>query len=253
MKDTVALVTGGASGLGEACVRLIVGNGGRAVIMDLDDDKGPAVAEDLRASAVFCKTDVCSEGDVKAAVDKAVETFGRVNALVNCAGIGIPAKVVDKDGPMPLNLFNRTVQVNLVGTFNVIRLAAAAMMGNPPTAEGERGVIINTASVAAFEGQIGQSAYAASKAGIAGMTICMAREFAGQGIRVLTIAPGFFDTPMLQSLPEKVREAMGRMMPFPKRLGRPDEFAALAGHIIENTMLNGETIRLDGAIRMAPR
>ncbi len=253
LAKTVALITGGASGLGEATARLIVQAGGKAALLDLDDKKGQALAAELGPAALYCKTDVCSEEEVNAALDKAVEVFGSVTAVVNCAGIGIPAKVVGKDGPMPLNFFSKVIQVNLVGTFNVIRLAAPRMFLNEPNQDGERGVVINTASVAAFEGQVGQSAYSASKAGIVGMTITIAREFASQGVRVMTIAPGLFDTPMLAALPENVRVSLGQQVPFPPRLGNPSEYARLAGQIIENPVLNGETIRLDGAIRMAPR
>jgi NAD(P)-dependent dehydrogenase (short-subunit alcohol dehydrogenase family) len=196
---------------------------------------------------------VASEGDAQAAVDAAVKGFGRLDGLVNCAGIGTPAKAVGKDGPLPLAQFEKVIRINLTGTFNMIRLAAAAMQAQAANEEGERGVIVNTASVAAFDGQIGQPAYSASKAGVVGMTLPLAREFARFGIRVVTIAPGLFFTPMMHQLPEEARESLGRQVPFPPRLGRPDEFAQLVQQVFENAMLNGETIRLDGAIRMAPK
>ncbi len=253
LNQATAIITGGASGLGEACARLLTQNGGKALLVDLAQEKGEALAAELGDAALYAQADVTDPDTVQAAVDKAVDNFGAVNVLINCAGIGNPAKVVGKDGPMDLNLFSKVIQVNLIGTFNVIRLAAAKMMPNQPNAEGERGVIINTASVAAFEGQIGQASYTASKAGIVGMTLPIAREFARAGIRVMTIAPGLFDTPMLAALPENVRESLGKMVPFPPRLGHPQEYAQMAAHIISNPMLNGEVIRLDGAIRMQPR
>ncbi|MEW5722454.1 MAG: 3-hydroxyacyl-CoA dehydrogenase [Thermodesulfobacteriota bacterium] len=248
-----ALITGGASGLGEAAARELMSGGARCALLDLDEAKGAALASALGGGAVFFKTDVTDEASVKAAVDGTIARFGAIHVVVNCAGIGLPAKVLGKEGPMSLSVFTKVIQVNLVGTFNVIRLAAARMTGNPPNADGERGVIINTSSVAAFEGQIGQASYSASKAAVAGMTLPIAREFAELGLRVVTVAPGLFDTPMLASLPDHVREALGQMVPFPKRLGRPAEYAALVRHIVENPMINGETIRLDGAIRMAAR
>lgn len=250
---TTALITGGASGLGEACVRHFIGKGGKAAILDVAEETGSALVDKLGSSVIFCKTDVTDEASVQAAVDQAMDAFGAIHVVINCAGVGTPAKVVGKEGPMPLEMFTRVVNINLIGTFNVIRLAAPKIMANDPNDNNERGVIVNTASVAAFEGQIGQSAYAASKSGVCGMTLPMAREFANWGIRVLTVAPGLFYTPMLATLPENVQEALGQMTPFPKRLGRPEEFAAMAGHIVENSMLNGEVIRLDGAIRMQPR
>jgi NAD(P)-dependent dehydrogenase (short-subunit alcohol dehydrogenase family) len=238
-----ALITGGSSGLGAASARMIVENGGRVVIADVKP------GTDLGEAAVFVRTDVTDPG----AMQSAVERCGRLHILINCAGIGDPARVVGKDGPMPLDRFSRIIQVNLIGTFNAIRLAAAAMSGGEPDEEGERGVIVNTASVAAFEGQIGQAAYSASKGGIVAMTLPIARELARSGIRVMTIAPGLFDTPMMAELPEAARQSLGQSVPFPARLGRPDEYAQLARHIIENPMLNGSVIRLDGAIRMAPK
>ena len=253
IEDRVAIVTGGASGLGKATVQRLVDEGAKVTILDLDAETGEKLSAELSNSAIFAKADVTDEASVQAAVDKTAKTFGAVHFIVNCAGIGTPGKAVGKKGPMPLDQFRKVLDINLVGTFNVIRLAALKIVENEPNDDGERGVIINTASVAAFEGQIGQVAYSASKGGIVGMTLPLAREFAAHGIRVVTIAPGIFDTPMLAGLPEKVRESLGKMVPFPKRLGKPGEFAMLVQHIIENRMLNGETIRLDGAIRMAPK
>ena len=253
VRDCMAVVTGGASGLGEACVRELAGAGAKAAILDLDAEKGRKLAAELGPQVLFVRTDVTGDQSVRDAVGKTVEAFGGLNTVINCAGIGVACKALTKKGPMPLEEFNRVVQINLVGTFNVIRLALAQMVNNAPDAEGERGVIINTASAAAFDGQVGQPAYSASKAGVVGMTLPLARECAEYGIRVMTIAPGLFDTPMLALLPAPVREALGRMVPFPRRLGRPGEYAMLARHIIENPMLNGEVIRLDGAIRMAPK
>ncbi|MDR3567202.1 MAG: SDR family NAD(P)-dependent oxidoreductase [Syntrophobacteraceae bacterium] len=253
IKDCKAIVTGGASGLGGACVKKLVEGGGRAAILDLDAARGEKLAAESGGSLIFVRTDVVGEQDVLSAIAKAVEAFGAINTVINCAGVGDPGKVLSKKGPLPLAAFERIVRINLVGTFNVTRLAVAQMVNNSYNDEGERGVIINTASVAAFDGQIGQAAYAASKAAIAGMTLPIARECAAYAIRVMTIAPGIFDTPLLASLPEAARDALGKMAPFPSRLGRPDEFAALVGHILENSMLNGEVIRLDGALRMAPK
>ena len=248
-----ALVTGGASGLGEATVRAIIAAGGRAAILDLDDSRGKKLASDLGDNSLFIKTDVSSPESVTKAIEQATAIFGQINVVVNCAGIAPAAKVLGKQGPHDLELFSRALQVNLVGTFNVIRLAAAKIAENEPGPDGERGVIINTASVAAFEGQIGQAAYSASKAGIVGLTLPVARELAPLGIRVVTIAPGIMETPMLMGMPDNVREALGKMVPFPQRLGHPEEYAMLARQIIENIMLNGTTIRLDGAIRMQPK
>jgi 3-hydroxyacyl-CoA dehydrogenase/3-hydroxy-2-methylbutyryl-CoA dehydrogenase len=253
VQDTIAMVTGGASGLGEATVRNLVEGGGRAVILDRPNSKGEALARELGERVAFAACDVTSEADVRAAVATAVARFGTVNALVNCAGIGTANRTVTKDGPFPLDLFELTIRVNLIGTFNAIRLAALQMAKNERNDEGERGVIVNTASVAAFDGQIGQAAYSASKGGVVGMTLPIARDLASLGIRVCTIAPGTFDTPMLAMAPEAIRQALAAQIPFPSRLGRPAEFAALVRHIVENSMLNGETIRLDGAIRMAPK
>ncbi len=253
IKDCKALVTGGASGLGEACIRNLVKGGAKAVILDLDQARGEKLVSELGNNVIFVKTDVTNEESVQAAIQKSIEAFGGVNVVINCAGIGDPGKMLSKKGPMPLATFNRMVQINLIGTFNVARLAVAQMVNNKPNEDGEKGVIINTASVAAFDGQIGQPAYAASKAGVVGMTLPLARECAEYGIRVMTIAPGLFNTPMLSILPEAARDALGKMVPFPSRLGKPDEYAGLAMHIIENPMLNGEVIRLDGAIRMAAK
>jgi NAD(P)-dependent dehydrogenase (short-subunit alcohol dehydrogenase family) len=253
IREQVFVVTGGASGLGRAVVDLLVESGGRAVILDVNADAAKGVVDALGGRVQFARADVTSEEQVKAAVDLAVNAFGGLHGVVNAAGIGPAAKVLGKNGPHPLELFEKTIRVNLVGTFNVIRLAAAVMSQNAPQPSGERGVIINTASIAAFDGQIGQPAYAASKGGIVGMTLPIAREFAALGIRVVTIAPGIFDTPLLASLPEAARVSLGQQVPFPSRLGKPSEYAALAMHIVENEMLNGEVIRLDGALRMAPR
>ena len=253
LRGSAFIVTGGASGLGAATARMIASNGGRTVIADLDEDRGRALAGELGAGAKFVRTDVTDEASGKAAVAEGLDAFGGVHGLVNCAGIVHGEKVVGKDGVHALASFARAVNINLVSTFNLIRLAADAMAKNTPNAGGERGVIVNTASVAAFDGQIGQAAYSASKAGIVGMTLPIARELARFGIRVMAIAPGIFETPMLASLAPDVQEALGRMVPFPARLGRPEEFASLVREIIGNPMLNGEVIRLDGAIRMAPR
>jgi NAD(P)-dependent dehydrogenase (short-subunit alcohol dehydrogenase family) len=247
------LVTGGASGLGGATVDMVVAAGGRAVIVDVKEQAAAERAARHGDKARFVRADVTSEADVQRAVDTAVAELGGLHGVVNAAGIAVAERVLPKDGVQPLANFSRVIQVNLIGTFNVIRLAAAAMAGNAPTDGGERGVIVNTASVAAFDGQIGQAAYSASKGGIVGMTLPIAREFARAGIRVMTIAPGTFDTPLLAGLPEAARESLAQQVPFPSRLGRPEEYAALVRHIFENEMLNGEVIRLDGAIRMAPK
>jgi 3-hydroxyacyl-CoA dehydrogenase / 3-hydroxy-2-methylbutyryl-CoA dehydrogenase len=251
--ESTAVVTGGASGLGRATAERLVAGGGRVALVDRPASPGAEVARQLGTNALFAAADVTSADQVAVALDQARERFGAIHVLVNCAGIGLAQRTVGRQGPAPLDDFTRVIQVNLVGTFNCIRLAAAAMAGNAPTADGERGVIINTASVAAFDGQIGQAAYAASKGGIVGLTLPVARDLAELGIRVVTIAPGLFDTPLLASLPEPVRASLAKQVPFPSRLGRPAEYAALALLIVENAMLNGETIRLDGAIRMQPR
>ena len=246
-------MTGGASGLGGATVDMIAAAGGRAVIIDLKDDAGRAKAAQHGASARFVRADVTSEEQVQEAIDVATKDSGQIDGLVNAAGIPAAERVLPREGVQPLDHFARVIQVNLVGTFNVIRLAAAAMAKNPPSEGGERGVIVNTASVAAFDGQIGQAAYSASKGGIVALTLPIAREFARIGVRVMTIAPGTFDTPLLGALPEAARASLAQQVPFPSRLGRPEEYASLVRHIFENEMLNGEVIRLDGAIRMAPK
>lgn len=258
IRGTVALVTGGASGLGAATARRLFDAGASVVLVDLPQSAGESFAAELNAAsagqqAVFAAADVTNEAQVQAAVDAAT-ALGPLRIVVNCAGIATPGKVLGREGVLPLEAFNRVIQINLVGTFNVIRLAAAAMVGNDPVTTRlggpERGVIINTASVAAFEGQIGQPAYAASKGAVAAMTLPLAREFARSLIRVATIAPGIFETPMMAGLPPAAQESLGQQVPHPARLGRPEEYANLAAHIVENAMLNGETIRLDGAIRM---
>lgn len=253
VRDKVALVTGGASGLGEATARAICGAGGRVVLVDRAAGPGQKLSEELGDSAVFAEADVTDPGQMTAAVDLARDSFGALDIAVGCAGIGTAAKTLGREGPMPLEMFSLTVNVNLVGMFNMIRLAANLMKDNNPNDNGERGVIITTASIAAFDGQIGQAGYSASKAGVAGMTLPIAREMARHGIRVMTIAPGLFDTPMLSMLPAEARTALEGTVPFPHRLGKPPEFASLALSIIGNSMLNGETIRLDGSLRMAPK
>jgi NAD(P)-dependent dehydrogenase (short-subunit alcohol dehydrogenase family) len=253
LRGSTFLVTGGASGLGAATVRMAAGAGSNVVIADLDETRGKALAEELGDAARFVRTDVTGEASGERAVANAIEAFGAVHALVNCAGIVHGEKVVGKEGPHALASFVRAVNINLIGTFNLIRLAAQAMAKNPPNDAGERGVIVNTASVAAFDGQIGQAAYSASKAAVVGMTLPIARELARSGIRVMTIAPGLFETPMMASLAPDVQEALGKMVPFPPRLGKPAEFASLVREIVVNPMLNGEVIRLDGAIRMAAK
>lgn len=253
IQGSVFLVTGGASGLGEATTRMLIQNGARVVIADLQVERGQALVNELGANTRFAKCDVTVEADGQAAVAMAMSQFGALHGLVNCAGIAVGEKTIGKDGPHSLAAFSKVVQINLIGSFNMIRLAAAQMAKGTPNSAGERGVIINTASVAAFDGQIGQAAYSASKGGIVGMTLPIARDLARDGIRVCSIAPGIFETPMLKGLPKEAQDSLGKQVPFPSRLGRPSEYAALARHIIENEMLNAETIRLDGAIRMAPR
>ncbi len=250
IQDNVFIVTGAASGLGAATARMLADAGGKVVLADLQIDAGEALAAEL--GAVFLACDVTSEADGQAVV-AAAAALGTLRGLVNCAGVAPAAKTVGKEGAHPLALFQRVVGINLIGTFNMCRLAAEAMSGNAAGEHGERGVLINTASVAAFDGQIGQAAYSASKAGVAGMTLPMARDLSRSGVRVMTIAPGLFETPMLLGMPAEVQDALGRMVPFPSRLGKPAEYAQLAKAIIENVMLNGETIRLDGAIRMQPK
>ncbi len=253
LNGTGTIVSGGASGLGEATARALAERGARVAIADVNDDKAEALAGELGSSALAVHCDVTAEDEVKAAVDAAVEAFGSIRFAVGCAGVGWPEKIVSKKGPHQLLPFETVVRVNLIGMFNFLRFSAAAMNDNEPDGEGERGAAVMTASVAAFEGQMGQVAYAASKGGIVGMTLPAARDLAGRGVRVCTIAPGLFDTPLLAALPEDARQALGETIPFPPRLGRPSEYAQLAVHIAENIMLNGETIRLDGAIRMAPK
>jgi NAD(P)-dependent dehydrogenase (short-subunit alcohol dehydrogenase family) len=248
----VFLVAGGGSGLGAATAAMLIAQGGKVVIGDVND-AGDWVARQLGPDARFLRTDVTDEASTQAAVDLCVSAFGAIHGAINCAGVAPGERVVGKAGPHSLANFEKTVRINLVGTFNVIRLAAARMTTQSPTESGERGVIVNTSSVASFEGQIGQAAYAASKAGVNGMTLPVARELAKFGVRVMTIAPGIFDTPMLQGMSEEIRASLAQQVPFPARLGRPEEYAALVRHIIENEVLNGEVIRLDGAIRMAAK
>jgi NAD(P)-dependent dehydrogenase (short-subunit alcohol dehydrogenase family) len=249
----VFLVTGGASGLGGATSRMLVAGGGKVVIADLKEAEGNALASELGNDAKFVRTDVTDETSAKAAVAAAQTAFGALHGLVSCAGIAHGERVVGKEGPHTLASFTRVITINLIGSFNIARLAAEAMSRNAPNAGGERGVIVFASSVAAFDGQIGQPAYSASKAGLVGMTLPIARELARYGIRVMTIAPGIFETPMWGQIPADIAESLGKMVPFPPRLGRPEEFASLVGEIIRNEMLNGEVIRLDGAIRMAPK
>ena len=251
IRNSIFLITGGASGLGAASARMAAENGGKVAIADLQAEAGEKLAKEL--GGVFVKTDVTSESDAKAAVGAALKAFGGLQVLVNCAGIALAERTLGKEAPHDLARFVRVVTINVVGTFNMIRLAAEAMAKASPNAAGERGVIVSTASVAAYDGQIGQAAYSASKGGIVGMTLPIARDLSRNGIRVCAIAPGIFETPMLAGLPKDAQESLGKQVPFPQRLGRPEEYAALACHIIENGMLNGETIRLDGAIRMAPK
>ena len=253
LSGRTVLITGGASGLGGATVDMVVSQGGRVVVLDLNDEGGRAKEAEHRGAVRFVNGDVTDETDVQRAVDVAVADLGGIYGVVNVAGIPAAERVLPKDGVQPLPHFERVIRVNLIGTFNVIRLAAAAMASNAPTPGGERGVIVNTASVAAYDGQIGQAAYSASKGGIVAMTLPIAREFARIGVRVMTIAPGTFETPLLGALPDAARQSLAPQVPFPPRLGRPEEFAALVRHIFENEMLNGEVIRLDGAIRMAPK
>jgi NAD(P)-dependent dehydrogenase (short-subunit alcohol dehydrogenase family) len=251
IKNSVFLITGGASGLGAATARMAAENGAKVVIADMQAEAGEKLAQELGAR--FAKCDVTSEADGKAAVALALKEFGGLQVLVNCAGIALAERTIGKEAPHDLGRFTRVVTVNLIGSFNMIRLAADAMAKGGPNAAGERGVIVNTASVAAYDGQIGQAAYSASKGGVVGMTLPIARDLSRNGIRVCTIAPGIFETPMLLGLPKDAQDSLGKQVPFPSRLGRPAEYAQLARAIIENEMLNGETIRLDGAIRMAPK
>lgn len=254
LKGKTIVVTGGASGLGEDTIRRFVKGGANAVILDLQEERGQKLANELGSQVAFIKTNIVEPDDVQAAVKFALEKFGHIDILVNCAGVATAMKTADaKKGPHDMAVFKRAIDINLVGTFDVIRNCAQAMLSNEPSADGERGVIINTASVAAYDGQIGQVAYAASKAALVGMTLPLARDLSNVGIRALCIAPGIFFTPMLQSLPENVQDALGKMIPFPSRLGKGDEYASLVQQIAENPMLNGESIRLDGAIRMQPK
>jgi NAD(P)-dependent dehydrogenase (short-subunit alcohol dehydrogenase family) len=253
LRGRTFLITGGGSGLGAATARLLAESGANVLIADVNREAGEGMAAALGARSRFAETNVADEASVQAAVNLASDAFGGLHGVVNCAGIAIAERALGKNGPHPLASFTKVIQVNLIGTFNVIRLATAAMAQNEPTAGGERGVIVNTASVAAFDGQIGQAAYSASKGGVVSMTLPLAREFARFGIRVMTIAPGIFETPMLAALPEAARQSLGQQVPFPSRLGQPSEYAALVKHIVENEMLNGEVIRLDGAIRPAPK
>lgn len=257
LQNSTAIITGGASGLGEATARYFAANGANVVILDLNEVAGKALESEFSSKIKFIKTDVSNESDVQNAIDFAIETFGSLQIVVNCAGIAPVRKTVGKSegiyGPHSFDLFEKTIRINLIGTFNVIRLAAFAMEKNEPNNEGERGVIINTASVAAYDGQMGQVAYAASKGGIVSMTLPVARDLAKSGIRVMTIAPGLFETPLMMGLPEEARISLGQQIPFPSRLGKPHEYALLVKSIVENPMLNGEVIRLDGAIRMGPK
>jgi NAD(P)-dependent dehydrogenase (short-subunit alcohol dehydrogenase family) len=251
IRNSIFLVTGGASGLGAATAQMAAANGAKVVIADLQAEAGEKLAKEIGGK--YCRCDVTSEADGKAAVEAAVKTYGGLQVLVNCAGIGVAERTIGKEAPHDLARFTRVITINLIGTFNMIRLAADAMAKAGPNAAGERGVIINTASVAAFDGQIGQAAYSASKGGVVGMTLPIARDLSRNGIRVVTIAPGLFLTPMLLGLPKEAQDSLGKQVPFPSRLGKPEEYAQLARSIVENEMLNGETIRLDGAIRMAPK
>lgn len=253
LQEVNAIVTGGASGLGLAVANRIVHAGGKVVIFDLSVQQGSAAAAALGSRASFVGVDVSDENAVDAAVNQAEQAMGRINAAINCAGIATPGRLVGRSGPMSGSAFRRMLEINLLGTVLVAKSCAVAMQSNPPNAQGERGVIVMTASVAAFDGQIGQIAYSASKGGIVGMTLPMARELASSGIRVMTVAPGLFATPMMKGLPQEAQDSLGKQTPFPPRLGEPDEFAALVLQILENVMLNGETIRLDGAVRMQPR
>ena len=253
IEDSVFMITGGGSGLGLAAARQLLGQGGKVLLLDINAEAGQRAAAELGEGARFVQADITREEDGRAAVAQALEAFGAVHGLVNCAGIAPAEKILGRSGVHGLDSFLRTVEVNLIGSFNLLRLAAEAMAQNPPNAEGERGVIVNTASVAAFDGQIGQAAYAASKGGVAAMTLPAARELARSGIRVMCIAPGIFETPMMAGMPQEVRDSLAAGVPFPPRLGRPEEYAALVRHIVENPMLNGEVIRLDGALRMAAK
>lgn len=253
LNEIRAVVTGGASGLGNAVAAKLIGAGAQVTLLDVNQEAGEAAAKSLGSAARFHAVDVTNEAAIIEVVDKARSAMGGINVAVNCAGVAWARRTVNKEGPMPGDFFRKVIEVNLVGTLLVAKTAAAAMQGNTPNEEGERGVIVMTASVAAFDGQIGQVAYSASKGGVVGMTLPLARDLAASGIRVMTIAPGIFKTPMMAAMPQETQDSLGRQVPFPPRLGRPDEYAALVAHICENSMLNGECIRLDGAIRMAPK
>lgn len=253
IENNTFLITGGASGLGLATAKMIIKNGGNTVLLDVNEEAGTTAQTDLGEKSKFIKTDVTNEEQVQSAVNQAIETFKSIEGIINCAGVGPAKRVVGKDGPHPLDFFQNVININLIGTFNTLRVVADKMQSNEPNAEDERGIVINTASVAAFDGQIGQAAYSASKGGIVAMTLPIAREFARMGIRVMAIAPGIFETPLLASLPQEAQDSLGKQVPFPQRLGKPAEFATLVKQIIENTMLNGEVIRLDGAIRMGAK
>lgn len=253
IQDRVFLVTGAASGLGAATASLLIAHGGKVILADLNREAGETLARQLGPAAAFALTDVTSESDARAAIAFALQTHGRLHALINCAGIAPGEKILSREGPHPLEAFSRAVAINLIGTFNMLRLSAEAIAREEPGEDGERGVIINTASIAAYDGQIGQAAYAASKGGVAALTLPAARELARHGIRVVTIAPGVFETPMVSAFPPEVQLSLAKNVPFPQRLGRPEEYAALVRHILENRMINGEVIRLDGALRMPPR
>jgi Dehydrogenases with different specificities (related to short-chain alcohol dehydrogenases) len=253
IEGKTVIITGGASGLGEAVARRFIDNGANVVMIDLNEERGTALVNELGSQAAFIKADIAETTDVAKAIDFSKDKFGKIDIVVNCAGISSGAKVASKKGPHDLAYFKKVVDINLIGVFDVIRLAAFSMLQNELNEEGGRGVIINTSSIAAFDGQVGQAAYTASKAALAGMTLPLARDLAGEGIRVLTICPGLFDTPMMAKLPEQVRVELAKTVPFPPKLGDPDEFAMLVQQIVENPMLNGETIRLDGAIRMSAK
>ena len=253
LEQTKAVITGGVSGLGLAVAKLLVANGAKLALLDINDDKGAAAVAELGAAASYQRTDVTSEDGVTTAVKQAADRMGGLNVAINCAGILGAGRVLGKEGPMPLKTFATTVTVNLIGSFNVSKAAADLMQHNAPGEDGERGVIVNTASVAAYEGQIGQAAYSASKGGVVGMTLPMAREFARIGVRVMTIAPGVFHTPMVDGMPEQVYQSLCAQVPYPSRLGKPEEYADTVAFILQNRYLNGETIRIDGAIRLAPK
>jgi NAD(P)-dependent dehydrogenase (short-subunit alcohol dehydrogenase family) len=253
LKEVRAVITGGVSGLGLSVARKVVAGGGQAVLLDINDDAGAAVEAELGGAVSYIRTDVTSEQGVIDALNMAVEHMGLINVTINCAGVIGAGRVLGREAPMALDFFTNAIQINLVGSFNVIKTAGAAMASNPPGADGERGVIVNTASVAAYDGQIGQAAYSASKAGIVGMTLPIAREFARIGVRVNTVAPGIFWTPMVDGMPDHIQESLSASIPFPSRLGKPEEFAELVAHIVENDYINGATIRLDGAVRLAPK